>query len=133
MLINHECALDKMNRRGDATIERLSFVRIRDVAATPDHRQQLLRSNATELQPLEAHYLGHLAGLGESYVVLSDPYYVPASYFGIETRAFAGLPDGEKRLAMTSHDTRFGRLTDQSLALFRRKWIAYWTRLEPVE
>ena len=133
MLITHDCALDKMNNRGEAAIERLSFVRIRDLTATPDHRQQLLRTNAAELQPFEAHYLGEVAGFGESYVLLSDPYYLPAGYFGVETRAFTGLPDGEKRLAITNHDTRFGRLGDQSLELFRKKWNAYWTRVVPDE
>ena len=48
-------------------------------------------------------------------------------------RLFTGLPDGEKRLAITNHDTRFGRLGDQSLELFRKKWNAYWTRVVPDE
>lgn len=128
MLVNHDCALDKMNRRGEATIERLSFLKIHDLSAAPDHRQNLLRTNASQLKPFDAHYLGYVADLGESYVVLSGPYHLPADYFGVEARSFPNLEEGEKRLAITRHDTRIGRLSDESLSLFRMKWNAYWTR-----
>ncbi|BBX75453.1 hypothetical protein MSHI_33590 [Mycobacterium shinjukuense] len=133
MLVNHDCALDKMNSRGEATIERLSFVKVHNLSTAPDHRQNLLRTNASQLKPFEAHYLGHVPGLGESYVVLSDPYHLPADYFGVEARSFPNLVAGEKRLAITNHDTRIGRLSDESLTLFRMKWNAYWTRTVPDE
>lgn len=129
MLVNHDCALDKL-KKGEATIERFSFLSIRNLAVLPEDRQQLTRTNANELAPFEAHYLGHLVGLGESYVVLSDPWYVPANYFGAHARTFAEAGN-EKRLAIRNHDSRFARLGDASLALFRHKWNAYWTRTVP--
>ncbi len=133
MLVNHGCALDKMNRQGEATIERLSFVSVRSVATAQEHRQQLLRTNANDLKPFEVLYLGDLEGLGESYVALSDPYYVPATYFGVEARNFPELDEGERRLGVSCSDNRIGRLSDRSLALFNVKWNAYWTRTVPEE
>lgn len=131
MLVNHDCALDKL-RKGEASIERLSFVSIRNLAVLPNDRQQLTRTKANDLAPFEAHYLGQLAGLGESYIVLSDPWYVPADYFGARAQTFPEMGD-EKRLVIANHDTRFARLGDASLALFRNKWNAYWTRTVPVD
>lgn len=133
MLVTHDCALDKMNSKGVATIERMTFVRIRKLATAPEHRQQLMKTKATELTPLEAQYLGHLEGLGESYVSLSDPYYLPAAYFEGETKGFPGLDHDDKRLSIAKHDTRFARLGDEALALFRNKWNGYWTRTVPKE
>lgn len=127
LLINHDCALDKLNQ-GKASIERLSFVSIRKVSALPADRQQLIR--ADKLQPYEAHYLGELSEFGESYIVLSDPYHIPADYFGVEAQEFADV-GGEKRSVITNHDSRFGTLSSESLTLFRTKWNAYWTRLVP--
>ncbi|OWL98650.1 hypothetical protein B7435_24095 [Mycolicibacterium peregrinum] len=129
--MSHDCALDKMNGRGLATIERLAFVSVRNVTSLDTQRQKMLRDKATELAPFEVQYIGNLDGIGEAYVALSDPYYVPAQYFGVEARVFPGLPEDEKRLAITAHDTRIGRLGTDSVELFREKWNAYWTRVVP--
>ena len=130
LLINHGCALDKKSGSGKPKIERLAFVRIRDVAALPSDRQGLLRSKDGELEPFEVMYLGHVPTIGEAYVSMSDPYHVPARHFGVVMQTFG---DGEEsRLALTEHDHRVGRLNDEAVLLFRRKWIAYWTRLSPV-
>lgn len=132
MLVTHDCALDKKTGSGRSTIDRISFVRLRDVASLPAQRADLLRGRADELQPYEALYLGEIEGIGESYVLVSDPYFLPALYFATELRQFDGsLEDASPQtlLVPVANDARVGRVSDPVLGLLCNKWIAHWTRL----
>lgn len=132
MLITHDCDLDKMTGSGKPKIERFSFVRLREVDALEPSRAELIRSSYGKLQPYEAQYLGILPGIGESYVLVSDPYYLPSSYFGYEIREFTDQPEPNKHLALTENDSRRFRLSAAEIELFRTKWNIHWTRRKPM-
>lgn len=128
--MTHGCALDKKTNSGKITIERLSFLRIRSVGALPRERANLLRGAKGQIQPYEALYLGTLAGIGESYTLVSDPYFVPAEFFGPELSDYPTV-DGsasERLLTITKNDSRTLRLSEDSIDLLHAKWIAFWTR-----
>lgn len=128
LLMTHGCALDKQTNAGRPTIERLTFLRLRSVDALPDDRAKMLRSTATELMPYETLYLGMLPKIGESYVLVSDPYFVPGDYFGPDIQNFDDSHDAGRRLAITQNDSRSHRLSDEAVELLHAKWIAFWTR-----
>ncbi len=136
MLVTHDCAMDKATNAGAMTVERLAFVRLRSVDALPKQRADLLRSRAHERQPYEAQYLGHVPTLGEMYVLVSDPYFVPIHHFGGLLREFDGPDrDGDRVnfLVATTNDSRVASLADTHLELFRDKWNIQWTRRMPAD
>lgn len=129
MLVTHDCDLDKM-KAGKPKIERLAFVRLRNVEELPADRIELIRGSGEKTQPYEAMYLGQIPGIGESYVLVSDPYFVPVGYFKTSIVTYPG-PQPNQHLTVTENDSRRFRLSDADLALFRTKWIINWTRLQP--
>lgn len=131
MLVTHDCSLDKMTGKGRHTIERLAFVRIREVDALPPDRAELLRSSHGKVQPYEAQYLGVLPDIGESYVLVSDPYFLPARYFDPRIEIYADQPEPNGHLTIAKNDSRRFRLSDSELEIFRIKWNAQWTRTMP--
>lgn len=132
MLITHDCSLDKANGRGRATIRRLFFLPLRAVATLQPDRASMLRHG--ELAPFESLYLGEVSDFGETYVVMSEAYYLPAEYFSVELEQFNHLDPkaGARRLVATVNCDRAGSVDDLALALFQKKWIAFWTRLTEV-
>lgn len=129
MLVTHDCDLDKLSG-GKPKIERMAFVRLRNVEELPANRADLIRRSNGKLQPYEAQYLGRIPGVGESYVLVSDPYFVPVSYFGTAIVQYPG-PEPNQHLTATANDSRRFRLSNADLTLFRTKWTINWTRLQP--
>lgn len=133
MLISHGCAIDKKSN-GKMRVEHLSFLPLLSVEALPKDRAALLRSKANELQPYEALYLADVEGVGESYVMLTQPYTLPAALLRPELRTFTAEETGEKedqRVVATMWDTRVGTLNPECLTLFSQKWNVQWTRMLP--
>lgn len=131
MLVTHDCDLDKATASGKPKVERFSFVRLRSVEALPADRIGIIRTSPEKLQPYEAQYLGVIPGIGESYVLVSDPYFLPASYFGFELREYPDHPEPNRHLTITKNNSRIYRLSDPEIALFRAKWNIHWTRQAP--
>jgi hypothetical protein len=134
LLISHGCAIDKKHRDGTSELEYLSLLPLQAVENLPGERSAKLRNSKNELGPYNAMYLGDVPEVGESYVMLTEPYTVPATFLQPELRLFTaaeiGDPDDETRIVPTVGDTRVGRLTQDGIILFVRKWIAQWTRLK---
>lgn len=133
VLLTHGCDMDKPNSDGTPRIERMQLARLRAIESLPASRQRALRSQPGSLGPFEALYLGEVATLGESFIFLSDPYYVPAAYFLPKFEQYLGYPDAEgdaKYLTPLARDSRIGRLEAEQLALLRRKMTAFWARVK---
>jgi len=132
MLFSHGCALDKMTGSGVSLIQRLHFLPLRNVDRLPKDRQSLTRGKVSSVDPSEILYLGNVPEFVESYIVLSEPFVLPVSYFDPELRACTS-PHGETepRLVGRAHSERVGTLADAHLHLFLDKLNAYWTRRKP--
>ena len=132
LLISHGCAIDKKSSGGRSRLEYLSFLPLQSVTALPRERQENLRRSDGQLRPYEAMYLGDVPSVGESYVLLTQPYTLPASLLRTELREFTAEETGEEagsRVVATMWETRVACLSDNALDLFTRKWIAQWTRM----
>lgn len=119
MLVSQDCVLDKQ-KQGESTVLRLSFVPVRPLSELAAPQQPLVR--AMRLEPFEVM---PIEGEQFYYAVLSETFYLPASYFQAQLRAF----DGELRLVATRNDTRVGCLTEEGRSLLSRKQAAFWGRL----
>jgi hypothetical protein len=132
VLLTHDCAMDKPTRSGQPRVERLQFARLRAIDSLPNELQRSLRGNQVKLAPYEALYVGNVADLGESYILLSDPYYLPASYFALSFENYSNHPEAEpgaRYVTPQANDTRLGRLDEGQVELLRRKLIAFWARV----
>jgi hypothetical protein len=125
--------MDKVNREGVPGVERLNFLPLLSVEAAPADRRGLLRRG--RLEPFEPFYLGNVPEVGESYVVLSEVYALPAAYFGPSIQSFEDHPsaaeDAQRYLVATRNDSRLARLSDEQLEMLKDKVNAYWTRRLP--
>jgi hypothetical protein len=132
VLITHDCAMDKPSRSGRPRVERLQFVRLRAVDALPPEQQNSLRGSRSRLAPYEALHLGDIADYGESFILLSDSYYLPAAYFALGFEDYSnhaqGRPDA-RYVTPSLHDTRLGCLNTEQVELLRRKLLAFWARV----
>jgi hypothetical protein len=137
VLLTHDCAMDKPDREGRPRAERLQFARLRSMQTLPADRRRTLAGQARQVQPLEALYLGQVRDLGESFLLLSDPYFLPAAYFGLYFEDYGQHPDGGadsgSYVTAGRNDSRIGRTDEEQLHLLRLKMLAFWTRLEPKE
>lgn len=135
VLLTHDCDMDKPdNATGLPRIQRMQFARLRAVDALPLSYQRTLRTNRNKPGPFESQYLGDIASFGESCILLSDPYYIPSSYFAPvfdDYSSHAEAAEGAKYLTVQLHDSRVGRLDEVELILLRKKMTAFWTRLVP--
>jgi hypothetical protein len=134
VLLTHDCAMDKPNRRGEPRVERLQFARLRSIDALPPDKQGSLRGSATSSGPFDVLYVGEISDLGESFILLSDPYYLPAAYFALRFDDYTGHPDAgagsATYAAPGAHDTRLGRLDQAQMDLLRVKMLAFWARVQ---
>ncbi|MCA1607441.1 MAG: hypothetical protein LC775_18700 [Acidobacteria bacterium] len=138
VLLTHDCAMDKPDKAtGLPRVERLQFARLRSITALPSNRQASLRGAAKKLGPFEALHLGEIPQFGETFVLLTDPYYLPAQYFDLALLSHINHPEAEpvgaEYTTPQRRDTRIGRIDAEQLDLLRRKMFAYWTRLKPSE
>ncbi len=136
VLLTHDCAMDKAKRDGRPRAEFLQFAALRSLAdALSTEQAGNLRRARDGVAPFDFLYIGPVGQLGESFLLLSDPYYLPMTYFDVMCREYEGqvAVDGssELRAAAGQHDTRIGRLSADRVELLRRKMIAFWTRLDP--
>lgn len=134
LLLTHGCVLDKATRSGRSTIKRLQFVPLISVGQQEPHRQQVLRNDG--LTPYEVLYLGDCGSYGESFVVLSEIFSLPAAVFDVELKDWAGhaaATAGERYLTPRRNAERIGRLDVPRLELLAYKLIAFWTRRLPKE
>lgn len=90
--------------------------------------------NRNKPGPFESLYLGDIESFGESCILLSDPFYIPSSYFlpafG-DYGGYAEAQEGARYLTVQLHDSRVGRLEEAELILLRTKMTAFWTRFVP--
>ncbi|MHB8452756.1 MAG: hypothetical protein ACYDAQ_20220 [Mycobacteriales bacterium] len=139
LLLTHDCVLDKPPFAGGAPrTERLQFARLRAAESLPPNRRDTLRGMATKPEPVEALWLGDLLDLGPSFILLSDPYFVPVGYFqpyleDYSRHEHARPGDAKRYLTPAVNDTRIGRLDESQLVLLQRKMMIFWTRAEPAE
>lgn len=131
LLLTHDCALDKTNRRAEVRVIRLFFLPLLSLSgATEDQKRELRRDR---VQPSESLYVPDAGHFGESYCVLSEAFYLPARIFGLRLTEFdhREAEPGNLHLEATRHGQRVGRLDTDRLTLLRWKWTAYWTRQLP--
>ena len=134
VLLTHDCAMDKPTKTGVPRVERLQFVRLRSIDGLPLQQQQTLRGGRMSVAPFEAMHIGDVSRLGESFILLSDPYYLPAGYFTLKFDDYSNYPDIEpdaRYVTPQAHDTRVGRLDEAQLDLLRLKMLAFWARVQP--
>lgn len=128
VLLTHDCALDKPN------VQRLQFARLRVLSALPADQQGNLRGAAKKVGPFDSLYLGQIPQFNETFILLSDPYYLPAEYFRLALLLHGAHPEAESESAKYTtpqqNDTRVGRIDEEQLDLLRRKMLAFWTRLK---
>jgi len=133
VLLTHDCAMDKPNSRGEPRVERFQFARLRSIDSLSGDLQRSLRGSSNSLGPFEVLYLGQISDLGESFILLSDPYYLPAAYFALRFVDYTGHPDADANNALyatpSAHDTRLGRLDQSQIELLRAKMLAFWARV----
>ena len=132
VLLTHDCDMDKPDRSGNPRVQRMQFARLRAVDALPDDRQRTLRTTQENLAPFEVLYLSNVARFGESFILFSDPYYVPSAYFQPAFREYADHMEAEgdaRYITAQDHDSRIGRLDDAQLTLMRQKMSAFWSRV----
>ncbi len=134
VLLTHDCAMDKAYSDGRPKYERLQFARLRATAGLPQERRANLQGSRGAVAPFEAMWLGEVGDLGESFLLLSDTYFLPVECFRllcVQYEEAAGNGPNTPRATPQVIDTRFARLSDDQLNLLRRKMLAYWTRLQP--
>jgi hypothetical protein len=132
VLLTHDCDMDKPDRGGAPKVERMQFARLRSVQAQPGNRQHTLRDRRAKIAPYEILYLGDVSTFGESFMLLSDPYYVPAAYFRPDFQSYIGHSEADEvgqYITAQAHDSRVGRLDSFQLALLRQKMPAFWSRV----
>jgi hypothetical protein len=135
VLLTHDCAMDKPdNATGLPRVERLQFARLRAITALPADQQASLRGASKKIGPFDSLHLGEIPQFGETFMFLTDPYYLPARYFDLALLAHSDHPEAETRSAEYAtprrHDTRIGRIDEEQLDRLRHKMLAYWTRLK---
>jgi hypothetical protein len=112
-------------------IEFFQFAALRSLSVLDEQRQGLLRRK--KVDPFEALYLGEVGTVGESFSLLTQPYFLPASYFGPYFQDFAGnkfIPEGgpSKFLVAGANGERIGALDAEDLELMRDKIVAFYSR-----
>ena len=137
ILLTHDCAMDKPDRAGLPRVERFQFAAVRSMESLPPDRRRNLTGQAHQVPPYEVLYLGKVADYGECFMLLSDPYYLPAKFFEPHFADYVGhvaVPDPSGPTSFITpgrNDSRLGRIDEYQLDLLRLKMLAYWTRLEP--
>lgn len=134
VLLTHDCGMDKCNADGTPKLERLQFAPVRSISALPKDRVGNLRAAKDKVAPFEALWLGDLGVLGESFLLLSEPYFLPSEYFGTRCVQYEEAADdgsNAPRGTPLVEDSRIGKIPGDRLTFLRRKMIAYWTRFDP--
>lgn len=134
VLLTHDCSMDKPDSTGQPRVERMQFARVRALDVLPLNLQRTVRTNRNNLGPFEIQHLGDIPELGESCLLLSDPYYIPSAYFVpifCDYTGHAEALEGDRYITIQLHDSRIGRLDEDQLILLRRKMNAFWTRATP--
>ena len=135
VLLTHDCAMDKVNPDGTLRLERFQFARLRSIQSLQDHQVASMRGARGTVGPFEFLWLGEVNGHGESFIYLSDPYYLPSTFFAptfvqYDDREPDGSPS-QARATPGANDSRIGRLRPAEIDLLRLKILAFWTRLKP--
>jgi hypothetical protein len=136
VLLTHDCQIDKRTNAGVPRMERFQFARLRTFESQALERQQNLRARADKVEPTEVLVVGEVPGLGEAFMLLSEPHYLPTMYFGGKFVDYAEHEDatGNDRKFLTptgKHDTRICRLDDPQIELLRLKMQGFWSRTQP--
>ncbi|MDX6744982.1 hypothetical protein [Actinocorallia sp. A-T 12471] len=136
ILITHDCAMDKPDKDGNPRVQHFQLVRLRSMSALPQDRRGNLKGGRAKVPPFEAMYVGDVGDLGESFILLSDPYFLPAGYFApgfVDYRGHAEAdPQVTNYITPLLNDSRIGRLEEDQIQLLRRKIIAFWTRMDVI-
>jgi hypothetical protein len=136
VLLTHDCAMDKAEPDGSPKAERLQFARLRIASRTVTTVQANdLRGRRGKTGPFEVLWISDVRPFGECLIFLSDPYFVPLSYFDAAMVQYNvteadGNPSAP-RATPRANDTRMGRLEEGQIDLLRLKMLAFWTRLKP--
>ena len=129
MLATHGCVLDKATGSGRSTIERLQFLPLLALGQQDRNRQALLRRE--QINPAEAMFVGTVPGIGDAFFLLSEIYWLPATWFDPELLLYEEHPDaeeGSRYLTARRNGDRLGRLEDERIDLLHQKMRAFWTR-----
>jgi hypothetical protein len=132
LLLTHGCAMDKPDSDGRPRVDWLQFTRLRAIDALPAERKHRLRSGRGSLGPYDVMYLGEVGHLGESFIFLSEPYHLPATYFDLTLDGYTGHADAEpdaKYVTPNRNDTRSSRLDDLQVDFLHKKMLAFWARV----
>ncbi|WP_344829351.1 hypothetical protein [Actinocorallia longicatena] len=126
--------MDKPNKDGSPRVDLLQFARLRSMGSLPEDKRSTLRGMRQKLQPFEALFVGEVADLGESFILLSDPYFLPASYFGLEFINYKDHPEADPEIAdyvtPVLRDSRVECLDEGQISLLRQKMAAFWARVQ---
>lgn len=134
VLLTHDCAMDKPDSDGRPRIDEVHFTRLYSMQVLDEQRRRTLVGQALHLYPLDALYLGEIGQYGACFVAMNDICCVPAGYLGLDFHTYTGhsdVRDGERLVTAGQNDSRIGRIDEAQLELLRRKFIGYWTRINP--
>ena len=137
LLLTHDCAMDKRRRNGTPRTALLQFAPLAQMSQLSDDLAQGLRAQRSALAPLDTMYVGEVDGIGDCYISLLDPHYLPIEYFGAQVVDQSGHelcdPDDPFHLTPGRRDTRVETLDDEQIQLLQMKMMAFWSRVTPQE
>ena len=110
----------------------MQFARLRAIDSLSRDRQTLLRQKQNDLGPFETLYLGEIGELGESFILLTDPYHLPAQFFALRFDDYSNHPEAEpdaRYVTPQANDTRLCCMDEAQVELLRRKMLAFWARV----
>jgi hypothetical protein len=128
LLVTHGCVLDKATGSGRSKIERLQFLPLLALSQQDGSRQALLRRE--QINPAEAMFVGPVPSIGDAFCVLSEMYWLPATWFDPELISYEhpDAEEGSRYLTARRNGGRLGRLEDERVHLLHQKMRAFWTR-----
>ena len=88
-------------------------------------------SSQGTVKPYEVFYLGECGRLGESFVSLSEGFYLPTDYFAPKLLDWADHSEaikGDRYLTPSRNAERVGRLSVRQLEMSHLKQSSFWTR-----
>jgi hypothetical protein len=127
--------MDKRRRNGDPRTALLQFAPLAQTSQLSRDLAQGLRAQRTSITPLDTLYVGEVNGIGECYISLLDPHYLPIEYFGAQVvdQSAHELCDPADPFHLTPRrrDTRIETLDDEQIHLLQMKMMAFWSRVTP--
>jgi hypothetical protein len=131
VLVTDSCQLDKRtSSAGRVKISRLQFIPVHDLSSADLASDVVVLLRRGALQPPEAIYV-NLGSGQEGVAFLGESYWIPASFFVLESRDFTGADDADPadpfHVVATRNGSRALTMDHTESRLLREKLAYYWT------